>query len=99
MSFLEHLDELRSRLFKAVLALGAGFALSWTQSERLFRFMVEPLTPFLGGRKLVFLEITEPFMLYMKVALLAGIFAASPVILYQRSEEHTSELQSLRHLV
>ena len=83
MSFLEHLDELRSRLFKAVLALAVGFALAWTQSERLFRFMVEPLTPFLGGRKLVFLEITEPFMLYMKVALLAGIFAAAPVILYQ----------------
>jgi len=83
MSFLEHLDELRSRLFKAVLAIAIGFTVAWTQSERLFRWFVEPLTPFLGGRKLVFLEITEPFMLYMKVALLAGIFAASPVILYQ----------------
>ena len=83
MSFLEHLDELRSRLFKALVALGLAFALAWSQSERLFHFMVEPLTPFLGGRKLVFLEITEPFMLYMKVALLAAAFAAAPVILYQ----------------
>src|SRR5262249_49388605 len=83
MSFLEHLGELRSRLTRALAALGICFLLAWYQSSRIFAFFVKPLEPYLGGRKLVFIEITEPFILYMKVSLLAAFLAASPVVLYQ----------------
>src|SRR5581483_1621600 len=44
----------------------------------------EPLTKFLpAGDKLVYTKLTEPFLLYMKVAFFAGIFVAAPVILWQ----------------
>jgi len=83
MSFLEHLGELRNRIFRALLAVLLFFSIGWYFSRPIFRFFLAPILPFLNGRKPVFLEITEPFLLYMKVALLAGLFAASPVILYQ----------------
>ena len=83
MSFLEHLGELRARLAKAILALAVCFLAAWSQSARVFAFFVRPLEPYLGGHKLVFIEITEPFLLYMKVSLLVAVFVASPVILYQ----------------
>lgn len=34
-------------------------------------------------QKLVFLTVTTPFVLYLKVAALAGVFVASPIVLYQ----------------
>jgi len=83
MSFLEHLGELRVRISRALLAIVLFFLIGWYYSRRIFSFFLAPILPFLNGHKPVFLEITEPFLLYMKVALLAGIFAASPVILYQ----------------
>jgi len=83
MSFLEHLGELRERLFKSLLAITILFFLAWSQSGRLLRILLQPIIPFLHGQKPVFLEITEPFVLYMKVAFLAALFAASPVVLYQ----------------
>lgn len=83
MSFLDHLGELRVRLLRALLAVSLCFAVAWSQSRRIFRIFVQPIQPFLGGHKLVFLEVTEPFLLYMKVSLLVAIFAASPLILYQ----------------
>jgi len=83
MSFLEHLGELRVRIFRALLAIVLLFLVGWYYSRQIFIFFLAPILPFLNGHKPVFLEITEPFLLYMKVALLAGIFAASPVILYQ----------------
>ena len=83
MPFLEHLGELRVRIFRALLAVLLFFAIGWYFSRPIFRFFLAPILPFLQGHKPVFLEITEPFLLYMKVAFLAGLFAASPVILYQ----------------
>jgi len=82
MSFLDHLGELRKRLFRALIAILICFMLGWWQSARLFEFLLRPLLPYLSGPP-VFFDITEPFFLYMKVALLVGIFAASPVVLYQ----------------
>ncbi len=83
MSFLEHLGELRVRLVKALLAIVVFFLLGWYHSACIFRFLLKPLLPYLQDRRPVYLEITEPFLVYMKVALLAGLFAASPFVLYQ----------------
>jgi sec-independent protein translocase protein TatC len=83
MSFLEHLGELRARLIKSILAVVLGFLLCWYQSRRIYEFLMLPLRPYLGDNRPVFLDLSEPFLLYLKVALLAGIFVASPVVLYQ----------------
>ncbi len=84
MSFLEHLEELRKRLIISIVALGVAFLVCWNFADRIFALLAQPLSRFLPpGDKLVFTRLTEPFMLYMKVAFFAGIFLASPIILWQ----------------
>ena len=84
MTFLEHLEELRKRLIVSIVALGVAFLACWNYADRIFAWIALPLSRFLPpGGKLVYTRLTEPFMLYMKVAFFAGIFLASPVILWQ----------------
>jgi sec-independent protein translocase protein TatC len=84
MTFLEHLEELRKRLIISIVALGVAFLACWNFADRIFGWLEFPLAKFLPpGEKLVFTRLTEPFMLYMKVAFFAGIFLAAPVILWQ----------------
>src|SRR2546428_4327935 len=84
MTFLEHLEELRKRLIVSIVALGVAFLACWNFADRIFGLLARPLSRFLPpGEKLVFTRLTEPFMLYMKVAFFAGIFVASPIILLQ----------------
>lgn len=84
MSFLEHLEELRKRLIVSIIAVGVAFLVCWNFADRIFGWLQIPLTKYLPkGERLVYTRLTEPFMLYMKVAAFAGIFIASPVILWQ----------------
>ena len=83
MSFLEHLDELRTRLLMSVAALGVGFVVSWSFVERLLDFIFLPLTATIKGGKFQYTEPGEAFMVRMKLAALAGLFLALPVILWQ----------------
>ncbi|HUJ12591.1 MAG TPA: twin-arginine translocase subunit TatC [Thermoanaerobaculia bacterium] len=84
MTFLEHLEELRKRLIVSIIALGVGFLACWNFADRIFKWLSIPLSKFLPpGEKLVYTRLTEPFLLYMKVAFYAGIFVAAPVILWQ----------------
>jgi sec-independent protein translocase protein TatC len=83
MSFLEHLDELRKRLIVSVSALGVGFVVSWIYVERLLDFIFTPLTETIKGGKFQYIQPGEGFMLRMKLAALAGLFLALPIILWQ----------------
>lgn len=87
MSFLAHLEELRRRIIYAALFVIAGFFGCWYWSDKIFGFMMVPITDALTRNgltpQLVYLNPTEPFNLYLKVGLLAGLFVASPFILYQ----------------
>jgi sec-independent protein translocase protein TatC len=84
MTFLEHLEELRKRLVYSSIAIAAGFFVAWWKSQEIFRIVQKPLLDVLpAGTKLAYTELTEPFMLYVNIALIAGIFLASPVILLQ----------------
>ena len=84
MSFLEHLDELRQRLVRIIICVAVGFLSSFYFARNIYDFMSLPIRTALGeGKKLVFTGVTDPFRLYMKVAILAGIFLTSPFILYE----------------
>jgi sec-independent protein translocase protein TatC len=83
MSFLEHLEELRKRLMRAVLAIAVAFLLALAGARRILDFLFRPIERLLGTDRPVFLDLTEPFFLYMKVAFLAALFVAAPVVLYQ----------------
>lgn len=84
MSLLAHLEELRGRLFKAILAVLAGFLACWALADPIFQFLADPIYRYLpSGTRLTFLGVTDPFILYVKVAALAGLFLTSPFVLYQ----------------
>ncbi len=84
MTILEHLEELRSRLIKILISAGIGFGIGYYFSETIFGYLIRPLTNVLPkGTSLIFTSITEAFFTYLKVGLLAGVFIASPFILYQ----------------
>ena len=83
MSFLDHLEELRHRLIVSLSAVAIGFLVCWAYSGQIYNFLAVPITQHLNGRKLVFTNPTDPFTIYMKVALIAGIFLTSPIVLWQ----------------
>jgi sec-independent protein translocase protein TatC len=84
MSFLDHLEELRKRIVRSLLAVLAGFIIAFAFIDRIFAFIMRPLQQVLpDGGKLVYTEPAEAFMLYMKVAALVGLIIAIPVVLYQ----------------
>jgi sec-independent protein translocase protein TatC len=87
MGFLEHLEELRRRIVYSIVAMACGFLLCWNYAERIYNVMQRPVLDALQKNgitaKLVYLNPTEPFNLYLKVGLMAGLFVASPFVLYQ----------------
>lgn len=85
LTLREHLIELRKRLKWAVIWLMVGFCASYYWSQQIFHFMMRPVFAALpeGERALHFASSVEPFIIYLKVGLYAGLFVASPFIFWQ----------------
>ena len=82
--FLSHLEELRKRLVVCAIGVGAGFVIAYIFSERLFQLLVAPLKAVMPeGDQLIFTNLPEMFFAYIKVAFIAGIMAAAPLIFYE----------------
>lgn len=79
-----HLEELRKRLITCLIATAVGFAACYGFSEQLFLLLSGPLIKSMPeGSSFIFTGVTEAFFTYLKLAFFAGIFVASPVIIYQ----------------
>ncbi len=87
MGFLDHLQELRTRLVYSIAAVGVGFFACWGYREKIYAIMQKPIMDALKANgmsdKLVYLNPVEPFNLYLKISALAGLFLTSPFVLYQ----------------
>lgn len=87
MGFLDHLEELRKRIVYSIAAVIAGFFICWFSAARLVGIMQKPIIEVLhkNGQPemLVYQHPVDPFNLYLKVAGVAGLFVASPFVLYQ----------------
>jgi sec-independent protein translocase protein TatC len=88
MSFLEHLEELRSRIIRALVGVAIAFILSLTYSNTLWTIIVQPAAQALKSLgyppDLVFTSPMESFtIIWFKLPLLCSIFIASPWVLYQ----------------
>ena len=82
--FLSHLEELRKRLITCAIAVGIGFVISYIFSERLFRILISPLMRVMPEEdRLIFTNLPEMFLTYLKTALVTGILFVAPVIFYQ----------------
>lgn len=85
LTFLAHLEELRARLIRCGVAVLAAFAVCYGFSHRLLDFFQKPVKDALKplGGKLSVLHPMEAFMTNLKVAFVASVFLALPVLLYQ----------------
>ena len=77
---LNHLNELRQRLFKAFLALIITTGISFAFAPQLIEFLTTPIG---GAEALVSIEVTENVAIFMKVSLLSGFVLGMPFIVYQ----------------
>ncbi|MBX3173042.1 MAG: twin-arginine translocase subunit TatC [Gemmatimonadaceae bacterium] len=84
MPFLDHLEELRVRLFWAlgalVLCMLTAFAIVWQYD--VIGLLAQPILPFLPSGKLVYTHPMDPMAIVLKVSFGLGLVAASPVIVY-----------------
>src|SRR5437899_5124803 len=79
MSLVDHLGELRTRLFKVLLAVGAGSIIGYLVAVPVRNFLILPL----DGRKLQVLGVGDAFVIQLKISIVVGIILAMPVLLYQ----------------
>jgi sec-independent protein translocase protein TatC len=92
MSFWEHLQELRTRLVRCVLAMAGAFALTYAFRFRLWTWAQLPFQEAMARKLRVapaalqpwaFTDLTEPFFSLMRLSLWAAVAVAAPVLFYQ----------------
>ncbi len=84
MTIWEHLEELRKRLIISIASVFSGFVVCWFLREFLFDIVQAPFLQFVAkGDKLSFISLTEPFLVYMKLAGLAALILTSPMLITQ----------------
>ncbi len=79
LTLFEHLNELRSRLLKAFIALAIGTGLSVVIAPQAIKVLTLPLGSYVPQT----LGPTEGMLVYFQVALIGGVIIAMPVIIYQ----------------
>lgn len=84
MGFLEHLDELRTRIVRSCIAIALGMGVAMFFYDRLGSFVLEPtLRTLPAGSELIFTRPSEMFSFYFNVALIGGVVLAAPFVSYQ----------------
>src|SRR5262245_33921250 len=84
MPLTAHLEELRTRIIRSLLAVAVGSGASYGFSEPLVTRLLKPLTAIRPEQACVIgTGVTEAFFTKLKVSFVAGVFVASPAIFYQ----------------
>jgi sec-independent protein translocase protein TatC len=81
LTFIEHLEELRKRIIYIILFLGVSILISWIFSDRILKFLLNPLSKYQNSP--VFTKPIEPFMAILKICVFSGITISLPFILFQ----------------
>jgi sec-independent protein translocase protein TatC len=79
MSLMDHLGELRTRLFRSILAIVAGSVVGFYFATPIRNILLQPLPT----HSVQVLGIGDAFIIQMKIAIVVGIILAMPVLLYQ----------------
>jgi len=79
LTVIGHLDELRRRLVRSLIAVAIGTALSFIFAKQIFYILTLPT----HGINLIYIEMTEMIGTYMKVCLASGIILAMPYLVFQ----------------
>jgi sec-independent protein translocase protein TatC len=83
-TFLSHLIELRDRLIKCLVAVGIAFLPAFYFGSELYDLLARPVIASLPeGSKMIATGVITPFLIPMKIALMAGFLAVLPYVLFQ----------------
>lgn len=77
MTLIAHLTELRSRLIKSLIAVAVGSVVGYCFIGDIMHYLTLP------AGKLYYMQPSEAFFTYIKVAIIAGFLLALPVVFYQ----------------
>jgi sec-independent protein translocase protein TatC len=80
MSLVDHLGELRSRLFKCILAIALGGVVGFLVSDQIIAILRAPIP---GDAPLYFTGLGDAFVIKVKISIVVGIILAMPILLYQ----------------
>ncbi len=80
---LEHLRELRKRLLRSAIAVVITSTVAFFFIDELFEFLKHPTLGMDPVPVFTWIEMTEGFVTYMRVSIVAGIVVAMPFIMYQ----------------
>lgn len=80
MSLVEHLGELRTRLFRSILAIAVGAVVGFVVADPIIAFLRSAIP---GGQPLVFTGLGDAFVIKVKISIVVGIVLAMPVLLFQ----------------
>ena len=85
MPFLDHLEELRWRLLKSLVAIVLGTLVGWVIVQRIdiIGLLTEPIATHLPGGRLNYTSPTDPFFITLKFAFIVGVVVSSPVVVFQ----------------
>jgi sec-independent protein translocase protein TatC len=79
MSLVDHLGELRTRIFRSLIAVALASVIGWIAATDVRRILQAPL----NGLPLQVLGVGDAFFIQLKIAIVIGIILAMPVLLYQ----------------
>lgn len=82
--FLSHLAELRDRIVVCIIALAIAFVATYYFKEQIFHFLMLPFIKVMPEKSsFIFISVTEAFVTYFKISIVAAVFFAAPVLLYE----------------
>jgi sec-independent protein translocase protein TatC len=82
--FLSHLKELRDRILVCIIALGIAFIFTYYFKEKIFTFLMQPFIRVMPEKSsFIFTGVTEAFITYFKISIVAALFVCFPVMLYE----------------
>lgn len=79
MTFIGHLEELRKRIIVVLVALAVAFGAFYPFKSKILVIFTKPLV----NKQLVFLDITEPFLVNVKIVFMAAVIVIMPLLVFQ----------------
>lgn len=83
MSLLDHLQDLRKGLLRSISVIFIIFLICWYFSPKIFSVLEKPVRDVMGGKPLAFTQISDPFILYLKVGFFSSIFFSFPYLMLE----------------
>jgi len=79
MPFIDHVEELRKRIIVVLAVFVILFGAAYPFHNQLLHVLARPLE----NRELVFLDITEPFLVNVKISFIAAVMVIMPLLVFQ----------------